>query len=401
MWYQPRLRNGELVKMSWPLALLRRLNPIAWPLDDSPSKKAILIERFLFMAALVVMIMHNEVDIHYFVVNLDDLNKLFEGIPTFLILVEINIRLLHIAIYKNRLRQLLQRFYAENYISEDSDPDTFRIIKRQLLGTRFITSFYMMTVIAFCMEPIRNIFQGRREMLYKQEYIFDNTKLPFYIPLICSNIWVGVLCTTVIIGDLNMLGEFMMHLNARYLQMDKDLKVSARRLIQSEDTTNIATDFHQELVKVLRRNAALNYFAKEVENQFTFRIFITFSFSATLLCVLAYLCYKNPVNSIVYIIWFTAKFMELLVFGYLGSILYETTDKLDVMYYCCDWEQVVYHSHNTYENVQLMKLVILSIELNSKPFALTGLNYFRVTLVAVIKILQGAFSYFTFLTSFD
>lgn len=97
------------------------------------------------------------------------------------------------------------------------------------------------------------------------------------------------------------------------------------------------------------------------------------------------------------------------------------TDDLSLIYYTCDWEQIIYRSNNTPENVQLMKLVKLSIQLNSRPFFVTGLKYFRVTLVAVLKvtikefkfemgyhiiqyivflqIIQGAFSYFTFLTS--
>lgn len=33
-----------------------------------------------------------------------------------------------------------------------------------------------------------------------------------------------------------------------------------------------------------------------------------------------------------------------------------------------------------------MKLIVLSIQLNSTPFNLTGLKHFRVTLTAVLKV---------------
>lgn len=99
------------------------------------------------------------------------------------------------------------------------------------------------------------------------------------------------------------------------------------------------------------------------------------------------------------------------------------TDALSTMYYQTQWEQVIYYSTNPCENLRLMKLVALSIELNCRTYYMTGLKYFRVSLQAVIKvnthifclqlfhfclsvslslslqILQGAFSYFTFLTS--
>lgn len=134
--------------------------------------------------------------------------------------------------------------------------------------------------------------------------------------------------------------------------------------------------------------------------------------------------------------------MELLTLGQLGSdlafvvrvgiaslkIQYDPftlqTDSLSTMYYQTQWEQVLYYSTNPRENLRLLKVVALAIELNCRTFYMTGLKYFRVSLQAVVKvvsclrltlhstlslclfrslstlqILQGAFSYFTFLTS--
>lgn len=84
-----------------------------------------------------------------------------------------------------------------------------------------------------------------------------------------------------------------------------------------------------------------------------------------------------------------------------------------------NWEDIILKSPNTEDNIKLMKLIILSIELNQKPFYLTGFNYFNVSLATVVtvssnlyqkfdnldnqklfQILQGAGSYFTFLYAF-
>lgn len=59
------------------------------------------------------------------------------------------------------------------------------------------------------------------------------------------------------------------------------------------------------------------------------------------------------------------------------------------MYYSCNWEEVIYRSNNAQENVLLMKLVSQAIQINSRPFYLTGLKYFRVTLVAVLKVIYN------------
>lgn len=57
-----------------------------------------------------------------------------------------------------------------------------------------------------------------------------------------------------------------------------------------------------------------------------------------------------------------------------------------MMYYTSDWEQIVHQSEDVAENLRLMKLVTLAIELNSRPFFITGLKYFRVSLTAVLKV---------------
>ncbi|KAH8407250.1 hypothetical protein KR222_011314, partial [Zaprionus bogoriensis] len=386
MWYQPRQKDGKLVKPTWPNAFYRRANPIAWPLEDYPSDIHTILDRLIILFGFLVFIMHTEVDIHYLFVHLDGLEKLSSSLPTIIVQIEMDIKCFQLAMRKTQLKKLLQYFYTEIYISPESDKDSFERIRRQNTLPRIIAIFYTMTLINFFQDFTKNNLNGRRVMLYPQEYIFDNTWLPVYIPLICLNFWEGLLVDTILFGELNILGELMMHLNARYQELGKDLRLAAKRLLESCDATNIAEQYRKEVIQVLRRNNTLNSFAREIENQFTFRIFISFSFSSLTLCVLLFKCYEDPLNNLVFMVWFIAKFFEQFTYGYLGSILYETTNKIDKIYYCGDWEQIVYHSTNTRENVKLMKLIALSIQLHSKPFHLTGLKHFRVTLVTVIKV---------------
>uniref|UniRef100_A0A6P4ECV0 Odorant receptor 74a-like n=1 Tax=Drosophila rhopaloa TaxID=1041015 RepID=A0A6P4ECV0_DRORH len=222
-------------------------------------------------------------------------------------------------------------------------------------------------------------------MLYKQVYPFDNTQLHYFIPLLGLNFWVGFIITSMLFGELNVMGELMMHLNARYVQLGQDLRRSARRLLEGRGTMDIAASYRLELTHILRRNKALREFGQRMEEEFSLRIFVMFAFSAGLLCALFFKAFTNPWGNVAYIVWFLAKFIELLAFGMLGSILLETTDELGMMYYTADWEQVVNQSQNVGENVKLMKLVTLAIQLNSRPFFITGLKYFRVSLTAVLK----------------
>lgn len=62
------------------------------------------------------------------------------------------------------------------------------------------------------------------------------------------------------------------------------------------------------------------------------------------------------------------------------------TDELSTSYYCCDWEEVIFHSRDAEENKKIMKLIALAIHLNSKPFRLTGLNFSVVNYETVVSV---------------
>lgn len=293
MWYQPRQKNGELVKVTWPLAFYRRANPVIWPLeDDKPSRRHLFLDRFIICFGFFVLLMHTETDMHYLLIHLDQLENLSVALPTNLVQLEMNIRIFHQVIRKNQFKKLQQYFYSEIYVSQEADDDSFKRITRQNILSRIITIFYTTTLINFFADFTKNNLNGRRVMFYAQVYPFDNTWLPIYIPLICLNFWEGLLIETVLFGELNMLGEFMMHLNARYLELGKDLRLAAVQMLESDDAIDIAQRYREEVIKILRRNNILNSFAREIENQFTFRIFITFGFSAVVLCVLLFKCYS-------------------------------------------------------------------------------------------------------------
>ncbi|XP_043861954.1 odorant receptor 74a [Drosophila santomea] len=397
--YRPRLPGGELAPMPWPVSLYRIMNHVAWPLEAESGRWTVLLDRVMIFLGFLVFCEHNEVDFHYLIANRQDMDNLLTGMPTYLILVELQIRCFQLAWHKDRFRALLQRFYAEIYVSEEMEPLLFARIQRQMLATRVNSTVYLLTLFNFFLVPVTNVIYHRREMLYKQVYPFDNTQLHFFIPLLVLNFWVGFIITSMLFGELNVMGELMMHLNARYVQLGQDLRLSAQRLLKRSSSLNVATGYRLILTHILRRNAALRDFGQRVEEEFTLRIFVMFAFSAGLLCALFFKAFTNPWANVVYIMWFLAKFMELLALGMLGSTLLKTTDELGMMYYTANWEQVIHQSDNVGENVKLMKLVTLAIQLNSRPFFITGLNYFRVSLTAVLKIIQGAFSYFTFLNS--
>ncbi|XP_017840389.1 odorant receptor 74a [Drosophila busckii] len=400
MRYIPKQKDGSVVPLPWPVAIYRRWNHLAWPLEDDATRNDIWLDRLGIFVGFLIFCLHNEVDFHYLLAYRHDIDKMLEGMPTYLILVEMQIRCFHLALNKQSFKQLLKQFYANFYVTPLMDSALYEDIQRQMQPTRFNSLNYLAALLNFGFVPVLNIIYNRREMLYKQVYLFDNTVWYFYYPLIACNYWVGIVIDSMLFGELNVLGEFMMHLNARYIILSRDLEsLAARCITKNKQRQHLAYEFKLELKQLLRRHFELTAFVASIEKEFSLRIFFSFSFSTGLLCALGFKAYTNPLGSLVYIFWFAAKFFELLAFGMLGSTLQKTTDNLSTMYYSCGWEQIMYHSPNEQENVLMMKLVKQAVQINATPVSLSGLNYFHVTLEAVVTIIQGAFSYFAFLKS--
>jgi len=70
------------------------------------------------------------------------------------------------------------------------------------------------------------------------------------------------------------------------------------------------------------------------------------------------------------------------------------------MYYLTHWEQILQYSTSPRDNLRLLKLINLAIEMNSKPFYVTGLKYFRVSLQAGLKVSEKQFQKHSINTSF-
>ncbi|TDG45513.1 hypothetical protein AWZ03_008019 [Drosophila navojoa] len=396
--YVPRLADGRKVELSWPLTIYR-YSHIFWPLDAATST---FWRRFDYVCAWIgclVLMFHNDAELRYLRSQRNNLDTLLTGMPTYLILVEFQLRSLHALLYREDLHRLLQTYFASIYVERRAQPKLFRQIERKLLPNRLVASLYVVTVSGYVIAPIMMLIRRQREFVYPMIPAFDVEPIYLFVPHTLSSVWVGVIIATAEFGETTLLCELLTHLKGRYILLQQDMNASIEQILAARQRPLMAQQLRELLVKTLRQNVALNRFGEQLEAHFTVRVFAMFAGSALLLCALGFKTIVSPTGNYIYPMWFGAKTIELLTLGKLGSDLAYVTDALSTMYYQSQWEQVLYHSTNPRENLRLMKVVALSIELNCRTYYMTGLKYFRVSLQAVLKILQGAFSYFTFLTS--
>ncbi|EDW64332.1 odorant receptor 35a [Drosophila virilis] len=396
--YVPRLADGQRVKLSWPLAVFR-FNHIFWPDDASTSSNWRRLDYGIALIGCLIFMLHNDAELRYLRFHRSNIDTLLTGMPTYVILVEAQLRTLDILWHRNQLRQLLQTYFSSIYVDRDAEPQLFRQIEFKMLPNRLVASLYLIAVSGYMIAPIVMLITGQKDFVFPMITPFNAQPLYIFVPLVLSSVWVALSIDTMAFGETTLLCELVAHLKGRYVLLQRDMNSSIDLILAARQRPHMAQQMRELLVQTLHRNVALNRFGEQLEAHFSVRLFIMFACSAILLCALGFKTYVSPTGTYIYPMWFGAKTMELLSLGQLGSELAYMTDSLSTMYYQSNWEQVLYYSTNPYENLRLLKVVVIAIEMNCKPYYMMGLKYFRVSLQAVLKILQGAFSYFTFLTS--
>lgn len=288
--YVPLLADGQRVKLSWPLKLYR-LNHILWPLDTSTTTYWRLFDYLLTVLGFVFLIIHNDAELRYLWYNAKNLDLLLAGVPTYLILVEGQLRSPHALLHRQEFRGLLEEFYAKIYIDPRQYKQIFREIEKKLLLNRFVSALYVCTVMGYVMAPIIMLIKQSRDYLFSMIPSFDTDPLYIFVPFILSSVWVALFIVTMVFGETALLCELMAHLKGRYKLLQQDLDMSMERILQARNRPLMAQQMQHVLVQTMRRNVELSRFGAQLEEQFTVRVFIMFAFSALLLCALAFKTY--------------------------------------------------------------------------------------------------------------
>lgn len=288
--YVPLLADGQRVKLSWPLKLYR-LNHIFWPLDTSTTTFWRLFDYLLTVLGFVFLLVHNDAELRYLWYNANNLDLLLAGVPTYLILVEGQLRSPNALLRRRKFRGLLEKFYANIYVDPRRHMQIYREVERSLLFNRFVSAMYVCTVMGYLAAPILMLIKQSKDFLFSMIPCFNTDPLYIFIPLILSSLWVALFIVTMVFGETALLCELIAHLKGQYMLLQQDLDMSMAHILNARNRPLMAQQMRHVLVQTLRRNVELSRFTAQLEEQFTVRVFIMFAFSALLLCALAFKSY--------------------------------------------------------------------------------------------------------------
>lgn len=288
--YVPRLADGQRVKLSWPLALFR-FNHIFWPVDASTSSNWQRLDYGIALIGCLIFMLHNDAELRYLRFHRSNIDTLLTGMPTYVILVEAQLRTLDILWHRNQLRHLLQTYFSSIYVDRDAEPQLFRQIELKMLPNRVVASLYLIAVSGYMIAPIVMLITGQKDYVFPMITPFNAQPLYVFVPLVLSSVWVALSIDTMAFGETTLLCELVAHLKGRYVLLQRDMESSIDLILAARRRPHMAQQLRELLVQTLHRNVALNRFGEQLEEHFSARIFIMFACSAILLCALGFKTY--------------------------------------------------------------------------------------------------------------
>ncbi|KAL4708532.1 hypothetical protein ACJJTC_014140 [Scirpophaga incertulas] len=153
----------------------------------------------------------------------------------------------------------------------------------------------------------------------------------------------------------------------------------------AEDEIKIKT----ELVFLIMRHRALIRLANDVEEMFSFALFINFAYSSIIICFCAFCCVQiEKWNEIMYKLFLTTTLSQVWLMSWHGNKLIEASNGFSVAIYNSGW----------YAASQKIKTILFIMMYRSqKPVFVTTYGFAKISLMSYTTIIKTAWSYFTLL----
>ena len=235
--------------------------------------------------------LHNDAELRYLRFQRSNLDTLLTGVPTYLILVEAQLRSVHVLWYRGQLQQLLEAYFGSIYVDRKEEPKLFRQIELKLMPNRLVSALYLAACSGYVIAPILMLVTRRKDFVFPMIPAFDSQPLYVFVPLVLSSVWTALAIVTMVFGETALLCELVTHLKGRYILLQRDMDASVEQILAARQRPLMAGQLRELLVNTLRRNVVLNRFGEQLEEHFSVRVFIMFAWSALLLCALAFKTY--------------------------------------------------------------------------------------------------------------
>nr|AOE48092.1 putative odorant receptor OR26 [Scaeva pyrastri] len=393
-----------LFKLSW-----------VWPMDPDSSGYWTLVVNCLALLFLSCFFGTVYAEFLFITEHEGDIAKIAECLCTTFVGTQLIIRILHLIVRRNQMRDVLQKFYREIYLHNTEDEkrhndceSNLRLVYFMSI-TFFLTLFFMYLSVAIVVA--RDPTSRSKPYLYQMQFSYDS-QLPWnYAFTTLYTGWVGISTVTIISAEDCLIGITLRYCEMRYTMLHEDLEklyeTSLKSLVTKKPTLYHQTNdlykiFNQKLKVIIGKQQGIDRFFEDLKSFLSIPIFFVVTFGVFLLCTVAFQLQKNDlsVETLKYFFWLVSQCLEFLVIGFFGQRCTDAAAKMADSYYMCNWESLLIHNDSK-TNAKLIRDITFAIYRSQKSVHLNGMNFMILSLDSIGSAMSSSVSYFMFLNTME
>ncbi|XP_068625376.1 odorant receptor 4-like [Battus philenor] len=161
--------------------------------------------------------------------------------------------------------------------------------------------------------------------------------------------------------------------------------------LKSMNITNIEEVYRKNIADVVIRHQTLTKLCEDIENEFSFSLFVNFLNSSILICFSGYCCmFVEKWYDLNYKLFLSTTVVQIGVLCWYGQKLIDSSESISEAVYCCGW-------YNVPQRIKSSLLIILIRA--QRPIYVTTYGFSIVSLESFSAILKTASSYLMLLKS--
>ncbi|XP_062139745.1 odorant receptor 13a [Drosophila sulfurigaster albostrigata] len=395
----------------------------SWPLEYDVKNGAVRGENFFRKAyscwswyVIVSVGITISFQTSFLIDHFGDIIMLTENCCTTLMGVLNFVRLLHLRLNQNQLRELVQEFVSNIWIPDNKSVHITKECRKRMITFRVMTMLLSCLILMYCILPLVQLFSDfgmnaeDKPFPYKMGFPFNPYRnWMSYAATYLFTSYAGICVVTTLFAEDSLFGFFITYTCGQFRLLHERVEVlivmTKANSSNNADITKLQRNQTLELHSCARQHNKIICFAKRLEDFFSPILLINLIISALLICMVGFQLVTSKYMFIgdymKFIIYISSAISQLYIICKNGDLLIQHSTITAWHLYNCDWDGVQ-NKDNTicaYTNSEFRTNLQFMIMCSQRPVRITTFKFSTLSLQSFTAILSTSMSYFTLLRS--
>ncbi|XP_055383205.1 odorant receptor 13a [Condylostylus longicornis] len=414
-------------KFSFPRQCIALKFNGSWPLD---GKKDIFSILYLSLSWYIIFSVGLTIyfQFEYLVYIFGDIMKTTENCCTTFMGAMNFVRILHMRLYNNDLKELIDDFTHKIWIPTGKHKKIERHIEHNMIIFRGQSVLMILLISLYCTMPIVELLFLNSELdekpfPYKMIFFYDAQKPIYrYVLTYIFTAMAGVAVVTTLFAEDSLFGYFVNHCCGQFQILGEEVaKVMPRgyenslKKYGSNGLTEalVQREYNYELHKIAKRHSTLIEFCDKLDKFYSPIMLANFLISSVLICMVGFQIVTGKMfigDLLKFIVYIISSCSQLFVLCWNSDALIQNSLEISWNFYSCNWEGGTFEidEETPKQNLQRFyypggaifnKKLTFMIMRSQKPCKITAMKFSVVSLQSFRAIMGTSMSYFTLLQS--